>query len=61
MNFPGILPWFVAGKLLGLTSISVRQARLYDRFVVPIAEAIEDRVKAPIGQSLVAIARKSAA
>ncbi len=61
MNLPGILPWFVAGKVLGWTSIGGREARLYDRLVVPIAAAIEDRVKAPIGQSLIAIARKNVA
>lgn len=58
MNLPGIIPWFVAGKVLRRTSIG-REARLYDRLVVPIAAAIEDRVSVPIGQSLIAIGRKS--
>ncbi len=61
MNMPGILPWFVAGRMLHRTSITGREARLYDRFIVPVTAAIEDRVKAPIGQSLIAIARKNAA
>jgi SAM-dependent methyltransferase len=61
MNLPGILPWFVAGRVLRRTSIGGTEARLYDRFVVPIAAAIEDRVNAPIGQSLIAIARKKVA
>ena len=61
MNLPGIIPWFVAGRMLRWTSIGGAEARLYDRFVVPIAAAIEDRINPPIGQSLIAIARKKAA
>ena len=59
MNMPGILPWFVAGRLLGRTSIGGTEAKLYDRLVVPVTAAIEDRVSIPIGQSLLAIARKN--
>lgn len=61
MNLPGIVPWFFAGKVLRWTSIKSSDARLYDRLVVPIAAAIEDRVGTPIGQSLIAIARKNVA
>jgi SAM-dependent methyltransferase len=61
MNLPGILLWFVAGKVLRRTSIAGREARLYDRLVVPVAAAIEDRLNVPIGQSLIAIARKRVA
>jgi SAM-dependent methyltransferase len=57
MNLPGIIPWFVAGKVLRRKSIG-SEAKLYDRLVVPVAAAIEDRVNIPIGQSLIAIARK---
>ena len=59
MNMPGILPWFVSGRVFGRTSISGAEARLYDRLVVPLTAAIEDRVRVPIGQSLLAIARKN--
>jgi hypothetical protein len=59
MNMPGILPWFVSGRVLRRTSISGAEARLYDRLVVPVTAAIEDRVSIPIGQSLLAIARKN--
>lgn len=59
MNMPGILPWFVAGRVFGKTSISGAEARLYDRLVVPVTAAIEDRVNIPIGQSLLAVARKN--
>ncbi|MEO7502642.1 MAG: class I SAM-dependent methyltransferase [Gemmatimonadaceae bacterium] len=59
MNIPGILPWFVSGRVLRRTSISGAEARLYDSLVVPVTAAIEDRVSMPIGQSLLAIARKN--
>jgi hypothetical protein len=60
MNMPGILPWLVSGRLLGRRSISGVEARLYDKLVVPVTAAIEDRLSIPIGQSLLAIARKNA-
>jgi SAM-dependent methyltransferase len=60
MNMPGILPWFVLGRVFGRTSISRVEARLYDKLVVPVTAAIEDRLNIPIGQSLLAIARKNA-
>lgn len=59
MNMPGILPWFVSGRMLGRTSISGTEVRLYDKLVVPVTAAIEDRLSVPIGQSLLAIARKN--
>lgn len=61
MNFPGILPWFIAGRALGRTSISSRAAIAYDRFVIPFAQAMEDRIQMPIGQSLLAVGRRPVA
>lgn len=57
MNFPGMLPWFLAGKVFRRSSISAVEARFYDRVVVPLTAAIEDHIEIPIGQSLIAIAR----
>lgn len=59
MNIMGILPWFVAGRLLKRTSISTAEARAFDRFAVPLTSAIEDRLEMPIGQSILAVARKT--
>lgn len=58
MNLPGILPWFVVGRILHWSSISSRSARFYDRVVIPITSAIEGTLPMPIGQSLLAVARK---
>jgi SAM-dependent methyltransferase len=58
MNLPGILPWVVAGRILRWSSISSRSARFYDRIVIPVTAAIEEMLPIPIGQSLLAVARK---
>jgi len=58
MNLPGILPWFVVGRIMKWTSISSRSARFYDRVVIPVTSAIEEVIPIPIGQSLLAVARK---
>lgn len=56
-DFPGVLPWFFAGKLNRSGRFSVRAAKIYDRLVVPIARATEKIVKPPIGKNLLCIAR----
>jgi SAM-dependent methyltransferase len=61
MNLPGILSWFVAGKVLRRTSISAFDARVYDRVAVPLTSAIEDMIEMPIGQSLLAVGRRPSA
>jgi SAM-dependent methyltransferase len=58
MNLPGVAAWWLTGKVLRKTTVSARDARLYDRWVVPWVRAVESRVAPPLGQSLLAIARK---
>jgi SAM-dependent methyltransferase len=58
MNLPGVAAWWVSGKLLRRTTVTPRDARLYDRWVVPWVRALESRWSPPLGQSLLAIARK---
>jgi SAM-dependent methyltransferase len=57
-NCPGVIAWFVAGKILRRKTIRVSQARGYDRWVVPLASRLETYWTPPFGQSLVAVARK---
>lgn len=57
-NFPGILSWFVAGKILRQKTIPRMQVLFYDRWIVPETSALEKRWRPPLGQSLVAIAQK---
>jgi SAM-dependent methyltransferase len=57
-NLPGVLSWFAAGRILRRRTISVRQAKLYDRYVIPAVSAIERRWSPPFGPSLLAIATR---
>jgi len=61
MNLPGVLFWFVAAKVLLWKSIPASGARLYDRFIIPLTRRVESIVRVPIGQSLLAVARKPGA
>lgn len=57
LNFPGVLPWFVNGRVLRRPYAPGLAFRLYDR-LVPLIRMVEDRWSPPLGQSLVAIARR---
>jgi SAM-dependent methyltransferase len=58
MNLPGIAAWFMAGRVLRKSSIATKDAKTYDRLVVPWLSRLESLVEPPIGSNLVAIARK---
>lgn len=57
-NFPGVITWFLAGKVLRRSTLRPRDVRLYDQWGVPWISRLERRWEPPIGQSLIAIARK---
>lgn len=57
-NLPGVAAWWLSGKVLRRRTLSARDARLYDRWVVPWVSALERVWTPPLGQSLVAVARK---
>jgi SAM-dependent methyltransferase len=58
MNFPGMLAWWLWARVLRRRTITDRDARVYDRWVVPLVRAVETRIPPPIGNGLLAIARK---
>jgi SAM-dependent methyltransferase len=58
LNFVGVAAWFAAGRILRRTTLGRSQVRFYDRWVIPWLRRIESRVHPPLGQSLLAIARK---
>ncbi len=60
-NLPGVVTWFIAGRVLRKTTLSRRDVQLYDRWVVPWLAALESLSAPPFGQSLVAIAQKRTA
>ena len=57
-NCLGVVAWFLAGKILRRRAIHLSDARRYDRWIVPWASRLESHWTPPLGQSLVAVARK---
>jgi len=57
VNAPGLLAWIVGMRLMKMTPQDGPTVRLWDRAVVPVARAIEDRVHPPFGQSVFAVGR----
>jgi len=57
-NMPGIVPWFVAGRVLRVKSVRRSVVQRYDRWIMPWVSKVEQKWAPPIGQGLVAIARK---
>lgn len=60
LNGPGVAAWFVAGRVLGRTTLGRSQVRFYDRWVIPWLSRAENLVHPPLGQSLFLIAHKPA-
>jgi hypothetical protein len=56
INPVGLISWYVTVKALGMTPKNGLMLRVYDRTVVSLARAL-DRVPAPFGQSVFAVAR----
>jgi SAM-dependent methyltransferase len=55
MNLPGFFAWFVYVRLMR-RRLSEERIGLYDR-VIPVIRALEERVRPPFGQTLVALMR----
>lgn len=57
-NLPGVAAWFLAGRILRQRTIWAGQTRFYDRFVIPWVSRLERAWEPPLGQSLLAVAKK---
>lgn len=57
-NLPGVAAWWLSGRVLRRRTVSARDARIYDRWVIPWVSALERVWTPPLGQSLIAVARK---
>ncbi|MSP90356.1 MAG: class I SAM-dependent methyltransferase [Myxococcales bacterium] len=51
----GMVPWFVAGRVLRRRQFDRGAAALYDKVGVPLTRAVEARLRLPVGKSLVAV------
>ncbi len=58
-NLPGILGWWLNGRLLRQTVPPAGQLRLFNR-LVPLVRAVERRLPMPLGLSLLAVAERGA-
>ncbi len=54
-NFIGFFGWWMNARVWKLEAQSARQIEVFDRYLVPIASAVEEIVPPPFGQSLVAV------
>ena len=54
----GMLPWWVSFVLLRQQTLRPGLVNLYDRFVVPVARALEGVLRPPIGKNLLLVAQK---
>jgi len=59
-NMPGIVTWFLAGRVLRIKSVRRSVVQRYDRWIMPWVSMLEQKWSPPVGQGLVAIARKCA-
>jgi SAM-dependent methyltransferase len=59
-NLPGVLGWFVAGRLLRRRTLHPQDVARYDRWIVPWLARLEAMYRPPFGQSLVAVAGRMA-
>lgn len=57
VNAPGLIAWFLAVRLLGMTPGNSAAVQFWDRTVTRAARAVERRVAPPFGQSLFAVGR----
>ena len=57
VNAPGLPVWLVWMRLLGRRPKDGLALSLWDRLVVPVARAVEQRVEPPFGQSVLGVAR----
>jgi SAM-dependent methyltransferase len=57
-NFPGVLTWFLVSRVLKRKTARPDDVRLYDRWIIPWVTRLERYWEPPVGQSLLAVARK---
>lgn len=56
-NLPGILPWWLNGRVLKKSSASENEYSWFDRFV-PLIQFVEGKLRPPLGLSIVTVCSK---
>ena len=57
-NLPGVVAWFLAGRVLRRETIRPADVRVYDRWVVPWLSRLERLWETPLGQNLLAVGKR---
>ncbi len=57
-DLAGVLPWYVAGRVLKRDRFDAAAAHGYDRLVAPVMSRVERVLPKPIGKNLIAVARR---
>jgi hypothetical protein len=57
VNAPGLPAWLLWMRFLGRRPTDGLALTLWDRLVVPMAQAVEGRIEPPFGQSVLGVAR----
>jgi len=57
-DFLGIIPWWIAFKLLRIKFLKDGQSKIYDKIIVPIERKIEQKMSPIVGKNLLLIAVK---
>jgi len=55
-DFLGMVPWFLAGRVLRRSASGGDGLRRYDRFAVPISRSFDRLIGPPLGKNLIAVA-----
>ena len=58
-NGPGVIPWWITGRVLRRRTLGSRAVRFYDRWMTPWVSRLERWWEPPIGQSIIVIAQKT--
>ena len=58
VNALGVLPWLVAGRMLRRKTIAPGAVAFADRTLIPLTAILERWISPPLGQSVMAVARK---
>lgn len=58
VNLPGWFAWLAVVRVLRSHPTSGGLSHLYDRWFVPVTRSVERRVRAPFGQSILAVGRR---
>lgn len=58
MNFVGFFSWFLSARIIRQKTLYASEVRAFDHWVIPWCSKLEQSWAPPIGQNLLAIARK---